>query len=335
MKKISIIIPLYNAENYIARCLDSIKNQTYQNYEIIVINDKSKDKSWEILNHYVSENQNVNFYIVNNDENLGLSKTRNKGIELAKGDYILFMDNDDTLVDSESLQHFIDKTSNNPDIVFGKTRFLLNDLPKESHYHSLKNKKETYENNEILDGFFAGEWAVTAWNKLYKKDFLSQNQLRFLDNLLHEDELWAFETAVAARKINFLDQETYVYYSLSNPNSMTATVGLRNIEHYLITLTKKLEISNDKQLFSQSELAKKYLKNFANFTILSHVSKMKFEIFKPFYLAIRQQFQNHFPEKNLFLLQPLLAFYLYRMKFDKNFVLYGKFPKYINPILKL
>lgn len=335
MKKISIIIPLYNAENYIGRCLDSIKNQTYKNFEIIAINDSSKDDSWNVLNNYVSYNTNINFKIVDNEINLGLSKTRNKGLEIATGDYILFMDIDDTLVDSESLQHFVNKTYNNPDIVFGRTRLLLNNVPRESHYHNLKNKKETYENNEILDGFFAGEWAVTAWNKLYKKDFLNQNKLRFLDNLLHEDELWAFETAVAARKINFLEQETYIYYSLSNPNSITATVGLENIEHYLIILTKKLETSHHKQLFSQSELAKKYLKNFANYTILSHVSKMKFKIFKPFYLAIRQQFQNHFPEKNLFLLQPLFAFYLYRMKFDKNFVLYGKFPKYINPILKL
>ena len=119
MEKISIIIPLYNAENYISKCLDSIINQTYKNFEIIIINDKSKDDSWEVLNHYVSENLNINFKIVNNEVNLGLSKTRNKGMDLATGDYIFFMDNDDTLVDNFSLQHFIDKTENDPDIILG------------------------------------------------------------------------------------------------------------------------------------------------------------------------------------------------------------------------
>lgn len=335
MKKISIVIPLYNAENYIAKCLDSIKNQTYRDFEVIVINDKSKDNSWNILNDYVAENLNIDFKIVNNEVNLGLSKTRNKGMELATGDYILFMDNDDILGDEFSLQHFIDKTENDPDIVLGKTRFLLNDAPKESNYHKLKNKKETYRDKEILDGFFSGEWAVTAWNKLYKTDFLRNNHLKFLDDLLHEDELWAFETAVAAKKINFLEEETYVYYSLSNPNSMTATVGLKNIEHYFITLTKKLEMSKERGLYTKSRLAENYLKNFANFSILSNVCKMNFGIFKSFYLRIGKEFEKNFPKKDLFLLNPFLAYYLYKMKFDKDFFLYGKFPKYVNPLLKI
>ena len=335
MKKISIIIPLYNAENYIVRCLDSIKHQTYTDFEVVVINDKSKDDSLEVLNQYVSENLNINFKIINNEVNLGLSKTRNKGMDLATGDYILFMDNDDTLVDKFSLQHFIDETENHPDIVFGQTRFLLNDIPKESNYHRLKNKKETYKDTEILDGFLSGEWAVTAWNKLYRADFLRKNNLRFLDDLLHEDELWAFETAIPAKVVNFLDFETYNYYSLSNPASMTATMGLKNIEHYLIILTKKLEIAKEKQLYNRTNLIEKYLKNFATFTILSNVCKMDFGTFKSFYLSIKKEFEKNFPSKREFSLNPLFAYYLYKMKFDKSFVFYGKFPKYINPLLKI
>lgn len=335
MKKISIIIPLYNAEKYIVRCLDSIVNQTYKDFEVIVINDKSKDNSWNVLNQYVSEHLNINFIIINNESNLGLSKTRNKGMELATGDYILFMDNDDTLVDENSLQHFINKTENNPDIVFGQTRFLLNDVAKKSNYHQLKNKKETYTDNEILDGFFSGEWAVTAWNKLYKTEFLKRKNLRFLDDLLHEDELWAFETAIPAKTVNFLEFETYNYYSLSNPDSMTATMGLKNIEHYLIILTKKMEIAKEKELYSRTDLVEKYLKNFANYTILSNVCKMDFGTFKSFYVRINKEFEKNFPVKNEFSLNPFLAYYLYKMKFDKDFVLYGKFPKYVNPILKI
>lgn len=335
MKKISIIIPIYNAEDYIVRCLDSIKNQSYQNFHVIAINDCSKDESMKVLKQYSAENSEFNISIFENEINLGLSKTRNKGMELDNGDYILFMDNDDTLMDEFSLQHFINKTENDPDIVLGKTFFLQNNIPKETNYHKLKNKKETYINDEILNGFFAGEWAVTAWNKLYKADFLKKNHLKFLDDLLHEDELWAFETAVAAKKINFLEEETYVYYSLSNPNSMTATVGMKNIEHYLIILTKKLEIALEKELYAKSNLAENYLRNFANYTILGNVCKMNFGIFKKFYVGIRKEFEKNFPKKELFSLNPLLAYYLYKMKFDKNFVLYGKFPKYINPLLKI
>ncbi|WP_379967852.1 glycosyltransferase family 2 protein [Epilithonimonas sp. UC225_85] len=335
MKKISIIIPLYNAEKYIARCLDSIVLQSYKNFEIIVINDKSKDDSWNVLNQYVSENLNVDFKIINNEINLGLSKTRNKGTDLATGDYILFMDNDDTLVDEFSLQHFINATENNPDIVIGKTRFLQNDEPKESRYHTLKNTKNTYKNNEVINGFLSGEWAVTAWNKLYKTAFLKENKLRFLDDLLHEDELWAFETAIPAKVVNFLDFETYNYYSLSNPESMTATMGLKNIEHYLIILTKKLEIAKNKELYKQTGLIDKYLKHFANFVILNKVSKLDFKIFRDFYTKISAEFESQFPEKDQFSLNPKVAYYLYKMKFDEGFFLYGKFPKYVNRLIKI
>ncbi|MCD9854167.1 glycosyltransferase [Epilithonimonas sp. JDS] len=335
MKKISIIIPLYNAEKYIVKCLDSIKIQDYKNFEIIVINDKSKDNSWDVLNQYVSENLNINFIVINNEINLGLSKTRNKGIELATGDYILFMDNDDTLVDHLSLQHFIEATENDPDIVIGKTRFLQNDEPKESRYHTLKNTKRTYLGNEIIDGFLSSQWAVTAWNKLYKTSFINENKLRFLDDLLHEDELWAFETAIPARAVNFLDFETYNYYSLSNPQSMTATMGLRNIEHYLIILEKKLELAKAKDLYHKTKLLENYLKHFANLVILSRVCKLEFPVFKGFYQKISTAFENHFPQKNEFSLSPKVAYYLYKMKYDESFFLYGKLPKYVNQLLKI
>ncbi|WP_028120943.1 glycosyltransferase family 2 protein [Epilithonimonas tenax] len=334
MKKISIIIPLYNAEKYIVKCLDSIKDQSYKNFEIIVINDQSKDDSWNILNQYVAENLKINFIVISNEVNLGLSKTRNKGIDRATGDYILFMDNDDTLVDNLSLQHFIEATENDPDIVIGKTHFLQNDVPKESRYHQLKNTKKTYSNAEILEGFLAGQWAVTAWNKLYKTSFLIDNKLRFLDDLLHEDELWAFETAIPAKTVNFLDFETYNYYSLSNPESMTATMGLKNIEHYLIILTKKLEIAKKKDLYSNTGLIEKYLKNFANMVILSQVCKMDQQIFQRFYEKIKLEFDANYPQKAGFNLNPMIAFYLYKMKYDEGFFLYRKLPKYVNQIIK-
>lgn len=335
MKKISIIIPLYNAEKYIVKCLDSIKIQDYRNFEIIVINDKSKDNSWDVLNQYVSENLNINFIVINNEVNLGLSKTRNKGIELASGDYILFMDNDDTLVDELSLQHFIDATENNPDIVIGKTRFLQNDEPKVSRYHTLKNTKRTYRGREVVEGFLSGQWAVTAWNKLYKTAFLNENKLRFLDDLLHEDELWAFETAIPAKTVNFLDFETYNYYSLSNPESMTATMGLKNIEHYLIILEKKLELAKAKDLYHKTGFIGNYLKHFANLVILSRVCKMEFSVFRSFYQKINTAFENQFPQKGEFSLNSKLAYYLYKMKFDESFFMYGKLPKYVNQLLKI
>jgi hypothetical protein len=199
----------------------------------------------------------------------------------------------------------------------------------------LKNTKKTYNGDEVIVGFLSGQWAVTAWNKLYKKSFLNGNQLRFLDDLLHEDELWAFETAIPAQKVNFLDFETYNYYSLSNPESMTATMGLRNIEHYLIILRKKLELARKNDLSSRTSLIGNYLKQFANLVILSRVAKMDFKTFEDFYKNIRAAFEEDYPIKDQFALSPKLAFCLYKMKFDDGFFLYGKLPKYVNRLLKI
>lgn len=335
MTKISIIIPVYNAENYIARCLNSIKKQAYKNYEVIIIDDESKDNSWNLLSEYAADNQPINFRIFKNEINRGPSITRNIGMDLATGDYIFFMDIDDALVDNLSLQHFAEATENDPDMVIGKTRFLQKDEPKESNYHTLKNTKNTYQDNEVVDGFLSGQWAVPPWNKLYKSSFLKANQLRFLDNLLHEDELWAFETAIAARKVNFLDFETYNYYSLSNPRSITATMDLKNIEHYLIILTKKLEIAQKKDLYQKTELIGNYLKHFANVPILSKVCKTDYSVFKSFYEKINLAFEKYFPNKGEFSLNPRLAFYLYKMRYDEGFFLYRKLPKYVNRLLKI
>lgn len=335
MTKISIIIPVYNAENYIIRCLDSIRNQTYKNYEVIIIDDESKDNSWNLLSEYAADNQPINFRIFKNEINRGPSITRNIGMDLATGDYIFFMDIDDALVDNLSLQYFAEATENDPDMVIGKTRFLQKDEPKESNYHTLKNTKNTYQDNEVVDGFLSGQWAVPPWNKLYKSSFLKDNQLRFPDNLLHEDELWAFETAIAARKVNFLDFETYNYYSLSNAGSITAMMDLKNIEHYLIILTKKLEIAQKKDLYQKTELIGNYLKHFANVVIISRVCKTDFFVFKSFYEKINLAFEQHFPKKGEFSLNPRLAFYLYKMRYDEGFFLYRKLPKYVNRLLKI
>lgn len=334
MKKISIVIPVYNAEKYILRCLDSIKHQTYKDFEIILINDRSSDNTLSTLNNYKALNSQLDLIILTNDKNSGPSISRNTGVEVAKGDYIFFIDADDDLSNNAALEDFIAKTADHPDIVVGENYFFVNDKLTESKYHTLKNTKDTYVGNEILNGFFSTQWASVVWNKLYDINFIRKNNLRFPEGLLHEDELWVFQISALAKKINFLNTKTYNYY-YSNQGSITANVGIKNLNDYKAILKEKLKFSKEFDLYNANDKTEIYIRNFAKKILLAKVSLLDFKTFRNFYLELREDFAEYFPKHNEFSLNPLLAYYLYKTKFDERFVLYGKFPKYINPLLKI
>ena len=111
MRKVTLIVPVYNSEDYIGRCLDSILNQTYQNFEILVVNDGSKDNSQKIINEYKEKYPNK--IIAIEQPNKGVAITRNESVKRANGDYIMFVDNDDYL-DKDYIETFV-KTAEDGD----------------------------------------------------------------------------------------------------------------------------------------------------------------------------------------------------------------------------
>ena len=109
MKKVSIIIPVYNVEKYLKRCLDSVCNQAYENLEILIVNDGSKDGSLKICNEYANKYSNIKLL---NQENQGLSESRNNGLKAATGEYVMFVDSDDWLCDGavNEMVNFMEET---------------------------------------------------------------------------------------------------------------------------------------------------------------------------------------------------------------------------------
>ena len=134
MSKISVIVPVYNAEKYLSRCIDSILNQTYKNFELILINDGSKDNSIEILRKY--ENIDDRIKVIDNSNN-GVSKTRNIGVRLAEGEYIQFIDSDD-FIDKNMFEYAINvMEQENADLVM--TGFYLDIESKKRNRYSSTN----------------------------------------------------------------------------------------------------------------------------------------------------------------------------------------------------
>ena len=200
---ISIIIPIYNVQDYIIECLDSIASQTYTaGVECILVDDCGNDNSMKMVNDYLdSYKGEIDFRIVKHEHNRGLSAARNTGIMDAKGKYVLFVDSDDSISD-QCLMYFMQVAQQYPEaqmIAAGAK--------------TTKRKSYTMEKPFTMMLSRGGRRGipVTAWNRLVRRDFLIENQLFFREGAVHEDELWNFTLAPKITRIAFCKHDTYFY----------------------------------------------------------------------------------------------------------------------------
>lgn len=236
MIKVSIIIPVYNSEKYISRCLDSIINQSYKNIEVLVINDGSSDNSLKILKEYEKKYNNIK---VIDKENEGVAITRNKGIKLATGDYIMFIDNDD-FIDSDYLESYINSVSNDVDIVMGGYK-RVNEKNKILFYERLK---DTNWSKYII---------MAPWAKLYKKEFLIKNNIEFLSYKIGEDVYFNLLAYSKNPKIKIIDYIGYNWFFNTKSVSNTTQKGLDtdiDITYLLDNINNNYKDKNQNELLN-------------------------------------------------------------------------------------
>ncbi len=220
MIKVSIIIPFNNVEQYIEQCLDSVVNQTLKDIEIILINDASFDKSREKIERYINGDNRIK--IIDLKERKGQGFARNRGIEIAKGEYIGFVDSDD-FIEKNMFEKLYNAAINaDTDITMCRVKEYddINAQYISSDYYSLdilkrfENKVFSAENtkNEILDINMA------LWNKIYKRDFLLKTEEKFPEGFIYEDLPFFFGTYSKAQKINIVWKTLY-YYRINRKNS--------------------------------------------------------------------------------------------------------------------
>lgn len=202
MKKISVIVPVYNVEKYLNKCLTSLVNQTYKNFEIIIINDGSTDNSLAICNKYSKKYDNIKVY---DHKNAGVAHARNVGIEKATGDYLLFVDSDDYVDEKllENLNEFLKK--NDCDIVcFDMYKVVNND---NIYYHTSNSLVE-----DNIKRYIIGDSGPC--NKLIKKKLF--NDLKFMEKIYYEDLATMPILALYTNKIDFLEKPLYYYVQRDN-----------------------------------------------------------------------------------------------------------------------
>ena len=213
MHKISIIIPIYNAEKYLPHCLESIINQTYHNVEIILINDGSTDSCPQICEDYAQNDKRVK---VIHKENGGLSDARNAGLKIANGDFISFVDNDDILSISFCDRLVQIALQNDADIVECSFKKFLDEDQIDKNSIISQGSIEVYSTERALELLMREYFKQMVWNKLYKKEVI-QN-LDFPKGKMNEDEFWTYKVFGNSKTIVKLSDCLYFYRQ--HPESM-------------------------------------------------------------------------------------------------------------------
>lgn len=219
---ISVIVPVYNVEDYLHVCINSVLKQTYQDFEIICIDDASTDSSLDILKYFTQKDSRIK--VLKNDSNRGPGFSRNKGLEVAQGKYISFLDGDDWL-SLDAYEILIKKVEeDNLDLLMFKNVVYYEDSQEfgfEKYYDmEFMNEFENKVFNHFdLDKTKLFVMSNAPWNKFYLKSFLDENNIRFPnENLIHEDNPFFYKTITHARRISLINK--YLHNRRRRPNSI-------------------------------------------------------------------------------------------------------------------
>ncbi|MFP3591675.1 glycosyltransferase family 2 protein [Chryseobacterium sp. SIMBA_038] len=247
--KVSIIVPCYNQSSFLDKCLQTVLEQTFQDWECIIVNDGSKDNTEAVAKIWVEKDSRFQYLY---KENGGLSSARNAGMKISKGEYLFFLDSDDHLTNNQAIQTFISHLKNEEmDVVCGDLEYFFTDGRKEraTALNRYKDKSFVYENNEVFNAFLDNDISSPACNKLFLSSFIKKNNISFQDNLLHEDELWSFEVFSKARKAVTFNEITYSYFK-GNEHSITANYTQKNIDSIIYIIKTIInKICTEKVLF--------------------------------------------------------------------------------------
>lgn len=216
--KVSIIVPVYKVERELDRCVQSLFKQTYNNLEIILVDDGSPDKCPELCENYAEMDKRVK---VIHKENGGLSDARNAGLKQATGEYILYVDSDD-YIDLDTCERFIKAAGNQKiDIIVGNAIMEKPD-GKEMMIHSATPSGITYTAKQfIMSAVKAYQWYAPAWLNMYRRDFLLDNQLYFKKGIYFEDVQMLPRVFLRAKKITCIDG-TFYHYIIRENSIMTS-----------------------------------------------------------------------------------------------------------------
>lgn len=317
MLKLSIIIPVYNVELYIERCLRSCASQDLMpdEYEIIIINDGTKDKSLEIAERVASDYSNM---IIYSQKNAGLSAARNKGLSMARGKYVWFVDSDDW-IEKDSLKNVLINVENYDVLAMGYILAYEDEALNTTFNYAEKNLRTTKQ--LLLKNF-----VPQAQMYVFRRDFLVEEKLLFYEGIFHEDVEFTPRMLYQGGALNILEKPVYYFYQ--RMNSITTTPNpkraydLIKVVVSLIEYSSKIESEYKKVIYYRASMSINNALFISNF--MSEIEKNKFNshmykfryVFKVLFKAGKLKY---FFEGLIFLILPRYTIQVYNIiqKFNR------------------
>ena len=252
MAKISVIVPVWNKEKEISKCLDTILSNTLKDIEIIVVDDKSTDNSKKIIKEYAKKHKNIIF--IENKKNLYIGKTRNKGVKKATGEYLAFVDGDDYISLKMLKKYYKYATENKCDIVCGHY-YKVNEASKTFFKTNEFNNTTLNKNKEIINLIDYG-----PCNKMFKRDIISKNNILFDEENKYEDVPFVMKALYHSSKIGHI-KEAHYYYRI-HENSETTVMDKRVFDIFNIVndvynyYSNKPELKEEIDYYAISEITR-------------------------------------------------------------------------------
>ncbi|MGL5279831.1 MAG: glycosyltransferase family 2 protein [Cetobacterium sp.] len=281
---LSVIIPAYNVEKYIERCINSVLNQKLKNIEIVIIDDGSKDKTSDICLEVSKNNKNIIYKKV---QNSGCSAARNLGISIAKGKYIAFLDSDDWVDLDMYIDMLEEAEKKQADIVICGFKKL------DENKKLLSTVKVPKKSNKDEYTDCTTEWFSSPCNKIYKKDLLEKNNIKFLLNIYTgEDMFFNFMSFFYSDKITSIDKPYYNYFMNQNSvsNNYKNRTDIYIVIRELISFYKRNGVY-EKNVNKVRECFK-YHGIIYPFDVLQKLSENKVENWKRFYIKIKEEINS-------------------------------------------
>lgn len=233
--KFSIILPIYNVEKYLGECVESLLSQSFQDFELILVDDGSTDTSPDICDHLQNEYEKIK---VIHQPNAGSSMARNNGLAVAGGEYIIFIDSDDFILSNAFLQKVSDKTKSGADLVYYKHSRFLDDSKtlcycNYSYHSALGESNLAHKLRRMVesDAFYG-----SAWIKAIKRSLLVDNGILFEKGLLGEDMEWNYHLLMHVDSIELIDESFLAYRQ--REGSISQTLKLKNLTDFIYVLEK-------------------------------------------------------------------------------------------------
>lgn len=321
MKKVSIIVPMYNVENYITKCIDSLINQTYSNIEIILIDDGSKDATFQIIKNF--KDKRIKYIY---QKNAGVSAARNNGISKSSGDYITFIDADDWL-SQDAIKTMVDLFDSECDVV--RTNYY--------NVKYLENKIDISENRKVISDYYLtlqdviqGKINCYVWVMMLKKKCVENIKFN-LDLPMMEDNYFYFELLKSGFRIKCFDIPTYYYFN----NLTGASLNVNNYKKNIDSMLKLYDlidsnIEDKDKIYNDTNITKCIL------AILKDVYKLLRKDFEQLYNYLKNMYfcKNLKIEKSRFNITEKIMFFTIKHNFKNFLKMFLTFRIFVSKLLK-